>query len=47
MKKPSEMLLLEVQDTKKANELIASGEWRLERYSERRDAWMLVRRKER
>jgi hypothetical protein len=35
---------LEVQDTDRANMLLSSGEYRLERFSERRDAWMLVRR---
>lgn len=36
--------ILEVKEVNKANDLINSFEWRLERYSETRDCYILVRR---
>ena len=44
MTKPQDAIL-EVKELSVANELLASEEWRLERYSEHRNCYILVRRK--
>lgn len=41
-----ETRLLEIEDTVKANELLASGEWCQPKWSEKREAWMMVKRKQ-
>lgn len=42
----SKPICLEIEDTQKADQLAQSGEFRQPEWSEKRNAWILIRRKD-